>query len=748
MWHGVGGAQPPQRPRGQALIVAVLLLILVAAIAAVFLAVVAANLAFSVRQVDITEAAFIAEAGIQHADHQLTFDPTGADWRPQPDERFPLGRGFFTLSIDYNPARDPTNPLSKFLVIRSTGRIRDNPFVRRTLIAYKPLLLPDYLWFIANTDGSASPATLGVPALSFGSMGLLAQGTDMYTNVIAGPVFSNRDLRWLGLNQVRLDPARGDRVAVAGRIDLDTLAQPPAFVEVRTGPTTVPGDGIGRASDDPQFSTLEGFWRDGLLTTAPADGRPRWVRPLGAPRIDLLDPSDGRSRYTKLTRDSGLWCVRLDTGTWVNTGWFGTIPLDRATGFPLVTAEAEGLFIDNETDIQHQHDIEALRSEIMAGPPVGAWGDSDVYNPPGVDVLLRSEGLELRRRDDQPWLQPVVDLSTIPPTCDLIPIGTVQRRSYPRNGVIFALGNVRVSGRLPPVTPLNIVSGGTIYLEGTLLGRADAKLALLARDSVVLNMTAVPRTVASERGSDTFDGRAPFHWRVTVDRPLRAAFLAPPPDNAPADQQQIRSRVLMSLRHTGFTPPLGSPGPARVQLVINGRLFDWNGLGTTFEVPEVWPRWETRVWDLTDWVVSGEENLLEFHLAPDSANEYLVSALFTGDVLVQDVVAFAQAGSWVIVPLPPEKRRELERAGLWPPDIRVAVRGALAMNRTPPTGDVVRWTADWRGATAWLDPFDGVARFGPFYRYDRSLASTRSPGLPSIPRLPVGTGLVALGERI
>ncbi len=744
-----------RRPRGQALVVAVLILILVAAVAAIFLAVVAGNLAFSTRQVELTEAAFIADAGVKYADQQLVYDPEGADWRPDPAEQFPVGNGFFTLTVDYNPARDPSNPLAKFIVIRATGRIRGNPFVSRTLIAYKPLLLPDYLWYIANTDGSAAPANLGIPTgpknLRGGEVELMALQTslDMYTNVVDGPIFSNRDLRWVGLNEVRLSPARGDRVAVAGRMELDRLAAPDAFVELRTAPSTFPGDGIGRASDDPLFSTLTGLWRDGLLTIAPGDRRPRWVRPLAPPRIDLLGPNDPRSRYTKAARDSGLWCVRNDTGTWVNTGWFGTLPLDSVTMLPLVFAEAQGLYVDNETDIQFSHDVEALRAEVMAGPSVGAWGTGDIYDPPGVDIRLRETEIELIRRDGRSWIQPIVNLATQPPTCDLVAVGNVLRRPYPLNGVLFAQGNLRVAGQVPANTPLNLVSGGTIYIHGSLLGRPTAKVALLARDSVVLNMSAIPQVLPVDQDSDSFDGRPPFHWRITVDKPLRASFLTPRPDPVAGPQQQIRAQVVLSLRHTGFVPPLGSPGPTRIQLVINGQLFDWNGAGTTYQVSEVWPRWESAVFDVTDWVnPPGQENAIEFMLAPDAANEYLISALLTGDVQIEGVAAYAQTGSWIIVPLPPEKRVELQRAGMWPPDTRIAFRGALAMNRTPPTGDVTRWTADWRGAIAWLDAFDNTERFGPFYRYDATLVGVRAPGLPSIPRLPVGTGLVALGERI
>ena len=40
---------------------------------------------------------------------------------------------------------------------------------------------------------------------------------------------------------------------------------------------------------------------------------------------------------------------------------------------------------------------------------------------------------------------------------------------YPGNGVVFAEGNIRIKGTLPPGVKLTVVSGATVYIEGNIL---------------------------------------------------------------------------------------------------------------------------------------------------------------------------------------------------------------------------------------------------------------------------------------
>jgi hypothetical protein len=215
----------------------------------------------------------------------------------------------------------------------------------------------------------------------------------------------------------------------------------------------------------------------------------------------------------------------------------------------------------------------AAASTVPTSPPLGPadWWDRTAryYAPPGVEVVLHGESkcpyLEITRDDlrgttgSQYYWQSndgtaiaadaVAPYSSVPGNC--LPLGTghavrVEQAAayfpFPPNGVIYADGNVRIRGIMPPARPgptpgvapttyfdaaqytktdgqrrrfdLQVVSGGTIYIEGDLLtpgplgaGLAvqgattpltlddelnwGSRLALIARDYVCLNTTAL-----------------------------------------------------------------------------------------------------------------------------------------------------------------------------------------------------------------------------------------------------------------
>ena len=64
----------------------------------------------------------------------------------------------------------------------------------------------------------------------------------------------------------------------------------------------------------------------------------------------------------------------------------------------------------------------------------------------------------------------------------------------PRNGVIYGEGNLRIEGRLPEATQLTVVSAGTIYIEGD-LQKSDpcSTVALLADQHVCINAARMRR---------------------------------------------------------------------------------------------------------------------------------------------------------------------------------------------------------------------------------------------------------------
>jgi len=622
---GFGGGRAR---RGQALIVAVLVLFAVATLAALFTAIIGSQLAQVARHSDAVALRNIAEAGLWLANEQLTYSPQGADWRPRSDP-YRFAGGEMTITVGYDPR--PEDLQSRFMRVFSTAVFPDNPFLRHTIVAFKPLLLTDYARFITDRFVTNRPARFGVEGVELG--GMPRDPSDPYILFVDGPIRSNTHLVAHGLSRIYLHTAtdfaegtdtwqklgilRDDRIEIAGDLIPDSLHP----VEVRGDDALgLIINGAARATDlflpqtsDEAQDYAEGFtdlWvpsalrgaTSRLLANLPGYGTVGGWEPgpsLAVPRIEPPDihathPDTLRGRYWLLTRESGTWTVDPVTGAEENTGEFGW----GWTNFG-------GIYIDNLSEIQYGHDLTLLQRNWLAsvgrhyaetagrgderedvdppwdpddGPPVGPadWWDATgrYYAPPGVEIILHGEAdcpyIEIIRHDDPDgdgmyWQEPNGD-----PTDDYdyaAPDGFCQpaagpleindniaRFPFPPNGVIYAEGNVRIRGIMPrlrdtlnreeesnqetrallleaipyrEVDPdtgitvarhfdLQVVSGGTIYIEGDLLSPASAgllpdstyyydrhlgsRLALLARDCVTVNTTALnPRPVEMYR---------------------------------------------------------------------------------------------------------------------------------------------------------------------------------------------------------------------------------------------------------
>jgi hypothetical protein len=585
--------------RGQALLIAVLVLFAVATLAALFTAIIGSHLVQVTRHSDVVELRNIAEAGLNYANEQLTYGMDGADWRP-PAAPYRCGRGVFTLGVDYGP--DPARLQSRSVrVVASASFGRDNPFLRHSIMGLKAVLLTDYVRFITDRYHTTRPAALGSAGIE-----LAGQPRKDYTFTLTGPIRSNTDLVWYGNSRLDLfnsdTPAPGstftwrdmgvlrdDRVEVAGALrpaDLSANSQEILQLSINALPRAT---NLFAPADTEKQDYEAGFpdrypatgltkpnsWR--VLADLPArqisltESLPRTyfavprVRP---PEIDALDPDLQTNRYWALTRDSGQWIASgttlVNQGTW-GWGW----------------ASYGGIYIDNLTDIQYQHDLEKLRlnwvgsvgahrnaAELVKGDyrgdgtpgplngPADWWDKTGhYYAPPGVEIIVHGEAdcpyLEITRSDDPDgdrkyWRDP----HTGEPTDDYpVASGTAcsptAKRTYqlgvkgataifpfPPNGVVYSEGNVIIRGIMPPrkgnITggnvlayfdygkydlaqgrdrrfDLTVVSGGTIYIEGDLLGPRAAglipddwardrddgsRIGLFARDYVCVNTTA------------------------------------------------------------------------------------------------------------------------------------------------------------------------------------------------------------------------------------------------------------------
>ncbi|MGQ9731794.1 MAG: hypothetical protein ACUVX8_11035 [Candidatus Zipacnadales bacterium] len=335
----------------------------------------------------------------------------------------------------------------------------------------------------------------------------------------------------------------------------------------------------------PSFSTHGALTGDGLPAVADgyngtdAAGFGRFTVGVGAPDLGRRDPTTGRTVYEELTRYSGDSVMGPD-GYYVNNGEWG---------------HGAGVYINNVSDRQFVNargecDISTLIDDWLRNisPTDARAGDSGwngvqtTYSPVGVEIWLVGEELPpdmyvvqadprapaipdsvywtpahtpgmpqiVLRRHDQHWRTATGEDSgryvmVIDHPSRLVP-------TWPSNQVIYAAGNVRVWGKLPDRGPmptpgsgetsaavpypdynLTIVSGGTIYIDGSILSPEDwvpgwvpgawddreSRLALLARDCVCLNTTRiVPQeaTALVTAEPDDTDNPRPeaSHWEL------------------------------------------------------------------------------------------------------------------------------------------------------------------------------------------------------------------------------------------
>lgn len=712
---------PRHDRRGQSLILVVLILLAVAALAALFVALIAATQARTGRQANVIALKNIAEAGIRYADYQLTYSAEGADWRPVPPTilnpyPYEFGTGEYRLTLTYNPQAGDS--LSRFIKIECVAKLRGSRFFKHTLVAYKPILLADHLRFITNKDRSSLPAVLGVPGV--------AQGTSVpfYKNKFWGPIRANSVLEWnrslaSGLAVYLVEGSDGvyprmDNIETASAFMLGDGLNSASVYLWNSGTGTYDGPYTTYASSDANFDVAVGLG-DGVpryvdgLNEPDKNGLMRVARFLEPPSLNTADPSTGQSRYLLLTRDSGTW-QQDGGGNWYNTGIYGY---------------GKGIYIDNLTDIQYAHNLAALRNEWMNPQPDndpfpdadddnGAWDrPAWSYAPPGVEIILHPDG-DVDNDGTADYTYPVVQLlrddgnwRTIDGSDSGSPLIYM---AYPLNGVIYAEGNVRVAGILPPATAaglpqyvdtkgtvspadddryydLTIVSGGTIYIEGDLmrpdtylanagqptLGEArNSRLALLARDHVCLNMTAFgARYYAAGSTANLWDATNQAFKLTANTQVLAFTFRSFQPTPSP----------LIYLRHTGILQPgqvwndSGVDYFTAIALAVNGSALQWGAGGTTFAFnPNQTPsaNLSERVFEQppqTQWEASvrppagagvafsgsGAINSLGFTVADSGVNinDYLLAGYQVLPSRINiDALIYAQEGSWFVLPGP------------------------------------------------------------------------------------------------
>lgn len=635
--------------RGQALIMAVLLMFLLVGLGGVFIAMINQTQVQTARAAERAQLEQIAQAGMKLAESGLHHSAGGADWRPglgpdvnNPGWHYDPNGGFYKITVAYAgiapiTSSKPfgTNPLDRYLKIDvearftltnppnvstdselresyaegyENGKVLNKKFLTRKITAYAPIGLTDYLIWVTKLYESSDPATLGsdvelssdgepsgklrtvkgnpalfdddtlntlafatainVPALSVYDGGIRSEGDLQYGN--AGVYLTtDKDTSYA----TRFMVVRHDSITVRGRLSeyADSSATARRLL-VDGHLAKFDGTGTAVANFEPVAARANVTLVQYLETADNTNSMPA----LRAPKID----ASGLERYRTLTRDSGFYNGSFDTG---QIGWgegayinnYNQIQYDKTTTFTdhlaqlrdeWVSGTGENWELGLYNPVKHNRAVKIILHD---------WEyDSDSFTASAVSapyIELWSTDSFLRQKDNSAASSTNVNGITY----------YFVTMPYPRNGVLYAEGNIEVSGHLPasvafnnngtpdsnhnfsPTDPiwngndqrwggyssadqstkyyvsptnrrfdLSIVSGGTIYIEGNLLGPAsrrdrsgcyltqdaggfgdirngsvyDSKLALLAADSVCLNPTRLFDDMVSLNPVPTYIG--------------------------------------------------------------------------------------------------------------------------------------------------------------------------------------------------------------------------------------------------
>ncbi|HEY3298432.1 MAG TPA: hypothetical protein VGK34_07245 [Armatimonadota bacterium] len=449
-------------------------------------------------------------------------------WLLQGYCRFTYGKGRFLLRVTYAPR--PDDAMSKFIKIESIGRMgtvdSSDPTtlttgqsnnLQRYKVAYKAIGITDYARFITNKDRRNDDFALGSPGAirELPKPGSVVSTTEWYTRepfvttfgqapavagdepVYGAPIRCNGNLMWNGVNYVWLNHNTGDKVEVAGDIkyavapysDLTILGNGSVSATLPSGSTddtkrylpwtyingntaldsaataVDPADASGtsrisvfNSAPDLQAGADLGDLRDGRMS-GDYYHRPRNVTRLDPPIIDPSEITGGLNAYRDVTRNSGQW-QQNSAGDWYNTGYYGW---------------GNGLYIDNSADEQAESSLYTLRSD-WTEPGKSRWWVGPYYAPPGVKIELTPYNVD-GKYNGEPELIITHDSGPNQPEFHWYddkgdPAYSAGERiimPYPKNGIIFAEGNVRIKGTLAPNKQLTVVSEGTIYVEGNIL---------------------------------------------------------------------------------------------------------------------------------------------------------------------------------------------------------------------------------------------------------------------------------------
>lgn len=768
--------------KGFTLVLALVILVLLSVMLGLFITMVSVNLRHSNRYVAKTLIEQVASDGIEYCNKMLINSPEGADWRPIPENismkadwvisdvnlgpepgdvatdfqdiaakdpdykwlvpywpcelkkngvmyagpnggytRINSGDNRFLVRVTYAPvSKDVSNnkfianyydSSAKFIKIESIARKgnvdSDDPTTMMPyegeqtnsyyLMAYKPIGITDYARFITNKDRQNKTFEIGSGFVTeeYG------RTNTKYTKR-GGPIRVNGNVAF-------------DDVSIVLRgLDYGGITTPRDLVEITgnisgSSPTYIFVDQDYNSINPPEDDFVKAKQNDESIST------------LDAPLIDKKIESLNTTRYRQLTKNSG--------------------DLISGKGRKGEYGYGDGLYLNNFTDVQEESwkltGLVALRNDWVNSGYSEYW-KGPYYEPPGAVVILSPNGITIQRDDRIGFC-----------TENGVPTASYSKTfDYPKNGVFFAEGNIRIRGMLPADTQLTIVSNENIYIEGNILKNRpnntnildavdtetykivdqSSAISLLARKNVVVNTTMFMRPEMSlstaNIKSDFDDNTPPFHIRLNpmeIGSYLQWRFQFGPYESE--DELFDGTEWNMAIRHSSDIDFV----EAYLE-VFNWNNNRWNGIKwgeasssyysgvPTYKNkvngdPNIstisdggWKYWSYlyRLYD-TDFNNNnvGVDQFAKIFLDYNSKGEYILGnvAITPMDVRIEALI-YAQNGSFFVIPgYWFETDRAFDNDKLWkfgdPLDIRVIVDGAVSENYSASKSDQLSWMQKW-----------------------------------------------------
>lgn len=491
----------------------------------------------------------------------------------------------------------------------------------RKLIAFASIGLTEQAFFVTNKDRVSRAIEIGSPTESglqfydgngsvppdatvhiktqFGGSQILPDlngGTSGAAVPYGASMYFNGDVVVHGDVTANMNRYFGDSINVAGTIigadNNAVLRVNGATVDIGTG-NWIPMGGVMTNpagtldSQSSQYSTVSGMVRDGV-PSADGAGNPRGARYKEPSSFLASDPVSHEGIYRQAARDSGV------VGPVSNTGAFGY---------------GRSVYVNNISDVQNRTDESGRMSVGTAESLVYDWLNPNneqansgwqgaFYVPRGAYVQLVPDGFIILRDSRAPasertWRNPdgtdtgnsvnryrivrsgtgkLYIANSYTPFGGGVNINTatpaqVAASGQEFTGLLYFEGNVRVRGAIPTDVQLTLVSGGTIYVEGSItkgISRTQAAfdqtgalgerintssrsmLMLAAKDFVAVNtsqFTGMPPTQIIEEVNDLPNAieTNPIRMRRTqsADYPssytFRSEYLLNPDSGNPAN---------------------------------------------------------------------------------------------------------------------------------------------------------------------------------------------------------------------